>query len=137
MILADGNLLVAFNWATHVNYDRASKFFAANPKVATCPITELNLLRVLMQLGLSGADADKILQTFISDFRSRLIADDISATEISGLNAGHLQQRPDSYFWPCWPKNYSPDRRHFGRTFTANRFPGLVELVSDKIGKKS
>lgn len=96
MILADGNLLVAFRWADHPDKPRADAFFGQNPKIATCPITELTLVRVLMQLGLTATDADKILKGFIEKHRSRLIPDDISASHIAGLNSGH-RQTTDSY----------------------------------------
>jgi hypothetical protein len=67
----------------------AENFFKKYPKVATCPLTELALVRVWMQKGASGVDADKALKDFISKYRSRLIADDLSATAIAGLNQGH------------------------------------------------
>jgi len=58
MILADGNLLIAKAWVEHTDNAWAEQFFAANPKVVTCPITELNLVCVLMHRGLSGTEAD-------------------------------------------------------------------------------
>jgi predicted nucleic acid-binding protein len=74
----------------------AETFFKKFPKVATCPLTELALVRVWMQKGASGADADAALKDFIANYRSRLIPDDLSATVIGGLNQGH-RQTTDSY----------------------------------------
>jgi predicted nucleic acid-binding protein len=96
MILPDANLLVAFTWENHEHQAAAVSFFQQHPKVATCPLTELALVRVWMQKGASGADADSALADFVSKYRSRLIPDDLSATVIAGLNQGH-RQTTDSY----------------------------------------
>ena len=96
MILPDANLLVAFTWENHQQKVVAENFFRRYPKVATCPLTELALVRIWMQKGASGADADTALKDFISQYRSRLIPADLSATAIAGLNQGH-RQTTDSY----------------------------------------
>jgi predicted nucleic acid-binding protein len=62
VILPDANVLVAFTWANHQDKVAAENFFRKYIKVATCPLTELALVRVWMQKGASGADADKALQ---------------------------------------------------------------------------
>ena len=72
MILPDANLLVAFTWENHEHKAGAENFFKTYPKVATCPLTELALVRIWMQKGASGADADAALKDFISNYRSRL-----------------------------------------------------------------
>jgi predicted nucleic acid-binding protein len=72
VILPDANLLVAFTWETHQQKLAAEKFFRKYPKVATCPLTELDLVRIWMQKGASGTDADRALQDFMSKYRSRL-----------------------------------------------------------------
>ena len=126
MILADGNILVAFNWTTHIYHCRATKFFEHNLKVATCPITELNLVRVLLQSGLSGRDADKALQDFVTQFRSHLIPCDISATEISGWCDGH-RQTTDVYL-AMLAKKHRLKSATFDEPF-AKRFPSIVELA--------
>jgi predicted nucleic acid-binding protein len=73
VILPDANLLVAFTWENHEQKATAEYFFKRYPKVATCPLTELALVRVWMQKGASGTDADAALKDFISNYRSRLI----------------------------------------------------------------
>ena len=126
MILPDANLLVAFTWQNHEHKLAAEKFFRKYSKVATCPLTELALVRVWMQKGASGADADAALKDFISSYRSRLIPDDLSATIIAGLNQGH-RQTTDSYLAML--------AKHHGIKFAtleealANRFPGIAEWV--------
>lgn len=76
MMFPDGNLLIAFKHSGHADRDKAVRFFTANPKVATCPITELNLVRVLMQLNYSGQQADMLLQDFIEKHRELFVAAD-------------------------------------------------------------
>ena len=126
MILPDANLLVAFSWENHQQKAAAENFFQKYPKVATCPLTELALVRVWMQKGASGADADTALTDFISKYRSRLIPDDLSATSIAGLNQGH-RQTTDSYLAML--------AKHHGIKFAtleealANRFPEVAEWV--------
>ena len=96
MILPDANLLVAFTWENHTQKTAAETFFHRYPRVATCPLTELALVRVWMQKGANGADADKALNDFVSKYRSRLIPADLSATAIAGLSQGH-RETTDSY----------------------------------------
>ena len=126
MILPDANLLVAFSWENHQQKTAAENFFKKYPKVATCPLTELALVRVWMQKGASGADADAALKDFIANYRPRLISDDLSATVIAGLNQGH-RQTTDSYLAML--------AKHHGIKFAtleealANRFPGIAEWV--------
>lgn len=91
MILPDANLLVAFTWENHRHNAVAENFFQKYPKVATCPLAELALVRVWMQKGASGADARRDLKDFVSKYRSRLISDDLSATAAASLNQGHRQ----------------------------------------------
>lgn len=126
MILADGNLLIAKSWDAHSDNARAEKFFADNPKVVTCPITELNLVRVLMQRGLSGSEADKVLHNFVSKHRSRLIPCDISATEIKGQCDGH-RQTTDAYLAKL-AKKHRLKVATFDGAF-ARQFPDLVDLL--------
>ncbi len=126
MILPDGNLLIAFTWEGHGQSSVADKFFRSYEKVVTCPLTELNLVRVWMQLGASGAEADKALQDFVSKFRSRLIPCDISATEISNLSQGH-RQTTDAYL-AMLAKNHRIKIATLDEPF-AKRFPSFVEFV--------
>jgi len=126
MIMPDAYLLVAFTWENHQHKAAAGNFFQKYRKVATCPLTELALVRIWMQNGASGADADKALKDFVSKYRSRLIPDDLSATAIAGLNQGH-RQTTDSYLAML--------ARHHGIKFAtleealAKRFPGVSEWV--------
>ena len=125
-LLADGNLLIAYKIVTHDNHERAVKFFAKNPKVSTCAITELNLLRVLMQCGHTGEEADDILASFITKHRSNLISCDQSASETAGLSQGH-KQTTDSYL-ATLAKKHGISVATLDEGFAA-RFPHVVHLV--------
>ena len=126
MILPDANLLVAFTWKNHQHKAAAGNFFQKYRKVATCPLTELALVRIWMQKGASGTDADRALKDSVSKYRSRLIPDDLSATAIAGLNQGH-RETTDSYLATL--------AKHHGIRFAtleealAKRFPGFSEWV--------
>jgi predicted nucleic acid-binding protein len=127
MMLPDGNLLIAFKHAGHTDHAKSVTFFTANQQVATCPITELNLVRVLMQLNYTGQQADTLLQDFISKHRARLIAADLSATVIQGLCKGH-RGTTDAYLAQLAKTN--------GLTLAtldeqlATRFPQVAQLVT-------
>jgi predicted nucleic acid-binding protein len=125
-MMPDGNLLIAFKWLEHESHECARAFFAKYPRVTTCPIIELNLLRVLMQKGHKPAEADRVLADFVGKHRAKLIPADISATEISGFNVGH-RTTTDSYLAML-------ARKHRLTLATldqplANRFPDLVRYV--------
>jgi uncharacterized protein len=126
VILPDANLLVAFTWQNHQHNATAESFFRKYPKVATCPLTELALVRIWMQKGASGADADRALKNFVSKYRSRLIPDDLSATAIAGLNQGH-RETTDSYL--AMLASYHGIRFATLEESLAKRFPGFSEWV--------
>lgn len=126
MKLADGNLLIAKIWKEHDDHDRAERFFADNKRVATCAITELNVVRVLMQRRHTGNEANRLLENFISQHRSRFIGCDLSAAGISAECDGH-RQTTDTYLARLAEEHdltlATMDEPLKGR------FPDLVELV--------
>ena len=126
MIFPDANLLVAFTWENHQDKMAAENFFQKYRNVATSPLTELALVRIWMQKGASGTDADTALKDFVSKYRSRLIPDDLSATAIAGLNQGH-RQTTDSYL-AMLAKQHSIKLATLDEAL-ANRFPGITEWV--------
>lgn len=127
-MLADGNLLIAFSWENHSDHSQAVRFFQENPKVATCPITELNLIRFVMQKGASGKDAEKRLENFVARHRSRLVPCDLPAANVAGQCDGH-RQTTDVYLAQLAV-------RHKLKLVTfdqslAKRFPESVRLVAE------
>lgn len=127
MTLPDGNLLIALKHSEHADHAKAVKFFADNPQVATCPITELNLVRVLMQLNYSGEQADALLQDFVTKHRSRLVAADLSATAIKGLCKAH-RITTDAYLAQL-AKTHGLSLATLDAQL-ARTFPGIAQLIA-------
>lgn len=126
MILPDGNLLIAFTWDGHIHYPIAAKFFRHYGRIVTCPLTELNLLRVWMQKGATAAEADNALKDFVTNFRSRMIPCDLSAVHIAGLGTGH-RQTTDSYL-AMLAQSHGLKIATMDQPF-AERFPAIVEWI--------
>jgi uncharacterized protein len=124
--LADGNLLIAMKHQEHVLHSRAQKFFVDNPKVATCAISELNLIRVLMATGYTPRDADSLLADFISMHRAKLIPCDLSARGIAEKSGGH-KQTTDTYL-AMLAEKHGMKLATFDENLAA-RFPKIAELV--------
>lgn len=125
-MLADGNLSIAKVWTPHQNNSIAEKFFTENKKVKTCAITELNVVRFLMQKGHTGKEADKLLENFLAKYRSTFLNCDLSAAGVSGQCEGH-RQTTDAYLVML-------AKKHRLKLATLDeplkkRFPDLVELV--------
>jgi len=87
--LPDGNVLIARALTTHVNHKSALAFLEAEQGVATCAITELNLVRVLMQLNTTPKDAFSMLREILNRYAVRFIPSDLSASAIARDVAGH------------------------------------------------
>ena len=126
MILPDGNVLIAFKHLDHADHPKAKTFFSKHPKIVTCPITELNLVRGLMQLNYTGKEADELLADFISKHRARLVAANISAKKIKGHCQGH-RETTDAYLAEL-AKAHALAVVTLDKSF-AKKFPGTVELI--------
>ena len=88
MILPDVNLLVALSDAEHDDHAKA-KAWSKGKRLTTCPITELGLVRVSMQLGASAEDALKQLTDLKVD--ADFIPCDAPAEVLAGKVTGHRQ----------------------------------------------
>lgn len=126
MILPDGNLLIARVWSAHVEHPVAQRFFQTSGRIVTCPITELNLVRVMMQLGTSKADAFRLLEDTIHLYRERLISADLETTTIKGDVVGH-RNTTDAYLAHL-AKKHGLTVATLDRAF-ARRFPKLVAFI--------
>lgn len=126
MILPDGNVLIAFKHLEHADHAKAKSFFSKHSKIATCPVTELNLVRGLMQLNYTGKEADELLADLISKHRARLIAADISAEKIKGLCQGH-RETTDAYLAEL-AKEHGLTVGTLDKAL-AKKFPKTVELI--------
>lgn len=127
MKLPDVNLLVAAVWQPHEHHLAARTWLAANRRFATCPIAELGLVRVLLQLGARPADAFARLAEIARLHRARLLPDDLSAEVIAGCITGH-RQTTDAYL-----TQLAEHHRVILATFDAGlarRFPAACEAVA-------
>ncbi len=126
MNLPDGNVLIAFKHLSHSDHAKAKSFFSKHPKVATCPITELNLVRGLMQLGYTGNEADALLADFIARHRLQFFAADISADKIKGLCHGH-RETTDAYLAQLAQKQELKVKT-LDKAFS-KKFPDFVDMI--------
>ena len=87
--LPDVNLLVAMSKPEHPHHQRASAWRKANARFATCAITEVGLVRVLMQLGTAPQDAFAQLENVTR--QSQFIPCDLSVLDVAGQVKSHRQ----------------------------------------------
>jgi toxin-antitoxin system PIN domain toxin len=119
-LLADGNVLVALTVVDHVHHRAASEWFEeAEPRLATCPITQGTLLRFLIREGQSALDAMAVLDGIRSQEWHEFWADSIpyESSQVAGV-MGH-RQVTDAYL-------VALARHHGGTLATLDR--GLATL---------
>lgn len=123
--LADGNLLVALTVEDHVHHEVALGWFAqTEPDLATCPITEGTLLRVLIRSGVRTLDACAVLDGLRSQPWHRFWPDAIpyDASQLDGV-IGH-RQVTDAYL-------VALARHHGGHVATLDK--GLAAVHGDQV----
>jgi len=86
--LADVSLLVAMSDAGHPQFAAAEGWAKAN-QFATCPITEIGLVRVMIQLGSNVSDALTHLENIKK--RADFIPCDVPGSVLAGKVTGHKQ----------------------------------------------
>src|SRR5881392_469477 len=91
MMLPDVNVLVAASDRGHMFHSKARAWLEANSPVATCALTELGMVRILIQLGTSIKDAEAQLTFLASNFRGVFINCDLSVEALKGKITGHRQ----------------------------------------------
>jgi predicted nucleic acid-binding protein len=92
--LPDVNVLVALSYSAHPHHSHAVAWHKENPGFATCPVTELGLIRVLMQLGALAEEAFDHLCKVKSS--AKFIPCDEPAAIIAGKIKSH-KQTTDAY----------------------------------------
>ncbi len=127
MIFADGNLIIAKVWTPHERNGVAERFFAEHKKVDTCAITELNLVRFLMQKGHTGKEANMLLKNFLTRHRANFLECDLSAVGTSAQCDGH-RQTTDTYL-AMLAEKHSIKLATLDEPLK-NRFPDLVKLIA-------
>lgn len=126
MKLPDVNLLVAAAWPAHVHHAQASGWLAANPRFATCDLTELGLVRVLLVHGAGPEVAFGQLASLTAAHRARLVPADLGGEAAAGVT-GHRQVT--DFYLARLAAAHRLKLATFDRPLAA-RFPEHCELVS-------
>jgi predicted nucleic acid-binding protein len=124
--LPDGNILIARALTSHVNHKVALKFLETEKRIATCPITELNLVRVLMQLNTAPKDAFAMLKEILKLHGARFIPCDLPVSAITRDVRGHRMTTDAYLLWLA--EQHGLTVATLDADF-ARRWPAQVELV--------
>ncbi|WP_127501475.1 TA system VapC family ribonuclease toxin [Actinoplanes solisilvae] len=122
-VLLDANVLIALVVDDHVHHPAAETWFASSSEpIATCPITQGSLVRLLLREGQSAETAKALISTLMGLPRHEFWTDDLSydAVSLDGV-IGH-RQVTDAYL-----AELARGRR--GRIATFDK--GLAKLHSD------
>ena len=122
--LLDGNVLVALAVPEHIHHEAVHAWREANPDggVATCPITQGTLMRLLMREGASAGAALRVLESLCAWPDHEFWSDDLpyGGVQLHGV-LGH-RQLTDAYLAQLC-------RQRDGSLLTLDR--GLAALHSD------
>lgn len=120
--LLDANVLVALASPDHVHHGHAHTWFADADRFATCPLTQLALVRLLVRFGTPAAHAVAALDVIRAHDRHAFWADDVSIdAESMRAVIGH-RQVTDAHL-------VALARRYGGRLATFDH--GLTAVHSD------
>lgn len=120
--LLDANVLVALASPDHVHHLPAQAWFETSGRFATCPLTQLALVRLLMRFGLSAAQAVAALDIIRAHGRHAFWADDLPIDAASTRAVvGHRQVTDAHLVALAW--------RYGGRVATFDR--GLTVVHPD------
>lgn len=123
--LLDGNVLVALLVADHPHHGRSTRWFAGTDhRVASCPISQGTLVRILVRNGLPGPSALRILTEFITHPRHDFWPDRVSYDGVSLAGVIGHRQVTDAYLAGL-------ARANGGRVATLDR--GLAQLHDDVV----
>lgn len=96
--LLDANVLIALLLADHVHHDAAEAWFSAGDEpVATCPITQGSLIRLIVRQGRSADDAVTVLSSLVAHPRHEFWPDDQSYPAVSLRGVIGHRQVTDAY----------------------------------------
>lgn len=123
--LLDGNVLVALVLADHTEHERVSRWFAdIEGNVASCPITQGTLVRMLVRGGLPGPGAARTVALFSAHPRHDFWLDDISYGDLALTGVIGHRQVTDAYL-------ASLARTKHARLATLDR--GMAQLHTDVV----
>lgn len=97
--LLDANVLIALAVEDHVHHSAAEQWLTSrsDQTFATTPITQGALLRLLLRHGLSSTDAMLVLNSFLTDPRYEMWADDQPFTSQTMRGVIGHRQVTDAY----------------------------------------
>ena len=126
--LLDANVLIALGVPNHQHEPAAQRWLASNERIATCSITQMSLIRMLVRAGASGPAAVRLTEAVVA-YRNHQFWDDPIRPDRENMRAviGH-RQVSDFYLAAL-------ARHHGGRLATfdhglAAAHPDVVDLVS-------
>jgi uncharacterized protein len=122
-VLLDANVLIALVVDDHVHHNAAEAWLAGHDgRIATCPITEGSLVRLLVREGQSAAMAQAVISALADDPRHEFWPDEISYSDVSLVGVIGHRQVTDAYLAQL-------ARAHNGRLATFDQ--GLAKLHDD------
>jgi uncharacterized protein len=96
--LLDANVLIALVVSDHVHHDAAESWMADQADlIATCPITQGSLIRLMIRLGQSAADATAVLAALTADRRHEFWPDDVAYADVEMTGVVGHRQVTDAY----------------------------------------
>ncbi|MDT5031709.1 MAG: uncharacterized protein QOC94_1880 [Actinoplanes sp.] len=97
-VLLDANVLIALLVDDHVHHEAAETWFASSSEaIATCPITQGNLVRLLLREGQSTQTAKTLISALMSLPRHEFWADDAAFDAVSFDGVIGHRQVTDAY----------------------------------------
>jgi uncharacterized protein len=120
--LLDANALIALMVSDHVHHEAADAWVATCGQLATCPITQGSLIRLLMREGQPAATGVAILTALMSNSRHEFWNDDVPYTDVRLTGVIGHRQVTDAYLAQL-------ARQRRGRLATFDE--GLAALHSD------
>lgn len=96
--LLDSNVLIAITVEDHVQHAASHRWLAAHDGlVASCPITQSALLRILLSAGQSMAHARGLLSEVVADERHEFWADELTYLDVQLTGVIGHRQVTDAY----------------------------------------
>lgn len=97
-VLLDANVLIALVLEDHVHHESAQSWVAGHPGlIATCPITQGSLIRLVLRQGESAATARALLEALTAAKRHEFWADDIPYADVRMTGVVGHRQVTDAY----------------------------------------
>jgi len=122
-VLLDANVLIALTVSDHIHHNAAETWFTGlDDSLATCPITQGSLLRLLIRQGQSAEDSRAVIAALSGSPRHEFWPDSVSFADVAVKGVIGHRQMTDAYLAQL-------ARINMGRLATFDR--GLVALHPD------